>query len=199
MSSPEAAATDSRERIRDTALTLFAGRGFGATSLREVAREAGVAPGLVGHYFGGKAGLHTAVDDHIVGLFRDALESVPLEGEPRAIATARDAALTRMLEDNPHVMDYLRRAVVTPEPGVESLARKLVRETIRQTEAMRECGVASTRYPVTEQAVEELVRQLGNRLFQPMLDHLWMAAGAQSVPPTVRVGFRREPDTDGTA
>lgn len=196
MSSPEVAVRDSRERIRTTALALFAGRGVGATSLREVAREAGVAPGLVGHYFGGRAGLHTAVDDHVVDLFRQALESVPLEGEPRDIAAARDAALTRMLEDNPHAMDYLRRAVVTPEPGVGSLARKLVQETIRQTEAMREHGVASSRFPVMEQAVEELVRQLGNRLFQPMLDHLWAVSGAKSAPPTVRVGFHRESDAD---
>lgn len=192
MSSPDG--TDSRERIRAAALALFAAQGVGATSLREVARAAGVAPGLVGHYFGSKAGLHTAVDDHVVDLFRRALDSVPVEGGPKDIAAARDTALTRMLEDNPHAMDYLRRAVVTPEKGVGHFARKLVEETIRQTEAMRAQGVASTRHPVTEQAVEELIRQLGTRLFQPMLDHLWKVSGADSPVPTVRVGFRREGD-----
>lgn len=194
MSSPEAAGPDSRERIRSAALGLFASQGVGATSLREVAREAGVTPGLVGHHFGSKAGLHTAVDDHVVALFRDALESVPLEGTPEDVVAARDRAITRMLEDNPDALGYLRRAVLTPEPGVGHLAGGLVEETIRQATLLRERGIARSRYPVTEQAVAELVRQLGNRMFQPMLDHLWKVAGADSAPPTVRVGFRRDGD-----
>ncbi|WP_435201587.1 TetR/AcrR family transcriptional regulator [Janibacter sp. GS2] len=194
MSSPEAVVPESRERIRSAALALFASQGVGATSLREVAREAGVTPGLVGHHFGSKAGLHTAVDDHVVALFRDALESVPLEGVPEEVVAARDRAITRMLEDHPDALGYLRRAVLTPEPGVGHLARGLVEETIRQATQLRERGIARSRYPVAEQAVAELVRQLGNRMFQPMLDHLWKVAGAETTPPTVRVGFRRDGD-----
>ncbi|UUZ44910.1 TetR family transcriptional regulator [Janibacter limosus] len=64
MSSRATAAGDTRERIRTAALALFAEHGVAATSLREVARSAGVAPGLVGHYFreqgrsaGGRRGL----------------------------------------------------------------------------------------------------------------------------------------------
>lgn len=185
-------AGDSRERIRAAALGLFAERGVAATSLREVARVAGVTPGLVVHHFGGKDGLHEAVDDHVIDLFRRALDSVPLEGDLATLAGARDAALTRMLEENPHAVDYLRRAVVIPEKGVSSLSRKLVEETVRQTTALREHGIARSRHPVTEQAVAELVRQLGTRLFQPMLDHLWKVSGAESTPPTVHVGFRRD-------
>ena len=59
---PTKTVSDSRERIRTTALRLFAAQGAAATSLREVAREAGVAPGLVVHHFGGKEGLRAAVD-----------------------------------------------------------------------------------------------------------------------------------------
>lgn len=192
MSSPEEGVPDSRERIRTAALALFASQGVGATSLREVAREAGVAPGLVGHHFGSKAGLHTAVDDHVVGLFREALESIPIDGDPEVVVAARDEAITRMLEDHLDALGYLRRAVLIPDPGVGRLARKLVEETIRQTTLLREQGIARNRYPVTEQAVAELVRQLGHRMFQPMLDHLWKISGADGNPPTVRVGFHRD-------
>ena len=63
MGSRAGAAGDTSTRIRDAALALFAERGVAATSLREVARSAGVAPGLVGHYFGSKDGLQEAVED----------------------------------------------------------------------------------------------------------------------------------------
>jgi len=45
---------DSRELILGTARRLFAEHGFDGTSLRQVAREAGVDPALVHHFFKGK-------------------------------------------------------------------------------------------------------------------------------------------------
>jgi AcrR family transcriptional regulator len=46
-----------RENILDAAARLFAERGYAAVSASEVAREAGITPGLLHHYFGGKRGL----------------------------------------------------------------------------------------------------------------------------------------------
>ena len=46
-----------REEILDAAGRLFADRGYAAVSASEVARQAGVTPGLLHHYFGGKRGL----------------------------------------------------------------------------------------------------------------------------------------------
>ena len=181
---------DSRSRIRSAALRLFAAQGVAATSLREIAREAGVAPGLVGHHFGGKDGLHESIDDFVVGLFREALVSVPLGGAVAEVASARDRAVGQMFADNPDVVDYLRRVVVTPDPGDEGLARKLVEETILQTQDLRDHGIASSKVPVTEQAVTVLVRQLGTWLLQPTLNRLWSLSGAQSQVPTVRVTLR---------
>lgn len=184
MSSP---VPGSRERIRATALALFAARGVGATSLREVARSAGVAPGLVGHHFGGKDGLCEAVDDFVVQQFREALASVPLEGSTAEIAAARDRAIARMLAGNPDVVDYLRRVVVTPDPGDVGLARKLVEETIVQTQSLRDHGVTRSRVPVAEQAVTVLVRQIGAWLLQPTLGRLWQLSGAEGEAPRVRI------------
>lgn len=182
---------DSRERIRTTALRLFAARGAAATSLREVAREAGVAPGLVVHHFGGKDGLRTAVDDFVVGLFREAVDSVSLEGPATEVIAARDRAAAQMLADNPDAVDYLRRAVVTPDPGAEGLTRRLMEETIRRTQTLRDHGIARSRVPLEEQAVAVLVRQLGTLLLQPALERLWGMAEAPSPVPTVRVSLQR--------
>lgn len=182
---------DSRSRIRATALRLFAAQGAAATSLREVAREAGVAPGLVVHHFGGKDGLRAAVDEFVVDLFRGAVDSVPLDGPADEVIAARDRAAAQMFEDNPEAVDYLRRAVVTPDPGAEGLARMLMEETVRRTQTLRDHGIAQSRVPLEEQAVAVLVRQLGTLLLQPALGRLWTLAQAPSPVPTVKVSLQR--------
>jgi TetR/AcrR family transcriptional regulator, fatty acid metabolism regulator protein len=49
-----AAAADKRRQILDAAIRVFATRGFHACRVSDVAEEAGVAYGLVYHYFGSK-------------------------------------------------------------------------------------------------------------------------------------------------
>lgn len=57
---PAGAASDTRETIIDVARQHLADRGFAGTSMRAIAREAGVDPSLISHYFGDKAGLLVA-------------------------------------------------------------------------------------------------------------------------------------------
>jgi TetR/AcrR family transcriptional regulator, regulator of cefoperazone and chloramphenicol sensitivity len=59
-----------RARIRDVALDLFATRGYAGTSIRDVAREASVSPGLVQHHFGNKKGLREACDAHVLSVLQ---------------------------------------------------------------------------------------------------------------------------------
>ena len=57
-----------REQILKTALSLFAAQGFDATSTRQIAKEAGIAEGLIFHYFPTKASLLTAIlEDRLEG------------------------------------------------------------------------------------------------------------------------------------
>jgi len=51
-----------RARIRDAAIRLFADRGIDGTTVRDIAREAGVSPGLLRHHFGSKEALREACD-----------------------------------------------------------------------------------------------------------------------------------------
>ncbi len=190
MSSRPGTAGDSRERIRTAALALFAERGVAASSLREVARSAGVAPGLVGHYFGGRDGLHEAVEDFVVELFHETLVAVPLDGPVAEVVAERDAAVHAMFRANPHVVDYLRRVVVTPDSGDVRLVHKLLAEQVLQTQLLRDHGIGSTRTPLNEQAVTVLVRQIGTWLLQPALNRLWDLSGSAGSPPEVRVTLR---------
>jgi AcrR family transcriptional regulator len=51
----------SPQKILDAARLAFAANGYAETSLRGIAREAGVDPSLIVHFFGSKAGLFAAV------------------------------------------------------------------------------------------------------------------------------------------
>ncbi len=51
---------DTRGEIVEAAKRVFAAKGYDGTSLRAVARDAGVDPALVHHYFDGKANLFVA-------------------------------------------------------------------------------------------------------------------------------------------
>lgn len=57
----EAIRAESRERILEAALRLFAHHGYAATSVRRIAEEAGVSQGLLYNYFDGKEGLLRAM------------------------------------------------------------------------------------------------------------------------------------------
>lgn len=56
---------DTRRRILETALALFAGGGFEGTSTREIAEQAGVNLPAIQYYFGSKEGLYRAAIAHI--------------------------------------------------------------------------------------------------------------------------------------
>lgn len=52
--------TGNREAILAAARTLFARHGYGGATIRGIAREAGVDPALVMHYYGSKDGIFAA-------------------------------------------------------------------------------------------------------------------------------------------
>lgn len=60
-----------RARIRDAALQQFAENGFEGATIREIARTAGVSPGLLRHHFGSKEDLRDACDQHVVGVLKE--------------------------------------------------------------------------------------------------------------------------------
>jgi AcrR family transcriptional regulator len=58
---PRSDGEQSRERLLQAALALFADRGFASTSTREIAEAAGTNVAAIAYYFGDKAGLYRAV------------------------------------------------------------------------------------------------------------------------------------------
>ncbi|WP_210542970.1 CerR family C-terminal domain-containing protein [Rhodoferax sp. PAMC 29310] len=83
---------EARTRLLDAALTLFAEKGFAATSIRELALAAQVNVSAISYYFGDKAGLYRA-------LFQDPRINPPVALAPAAnLAEAIRGLLTAMTE-----------------------------------------------------------------------------------------------------
>lgn len=75
--------TEKQENILAKALSLFATKGYAATSTAKVAREAGVSEGLIFRHFGNKEGLLSAVlaqgQEKLAAIYKD----LELESNPR--------------------------------------------------------------------------------------------------------------------
>jgi AcrR family transcriptional regulator len=65
-----------RARIRDAAMQHFAEHGFERSTIRDIARTAGVSPGLLRHHFGSKEDLRDACDERVATVLREVNTSI---------------------------------------------------------------------------------------------------------------------------
>ncbi|MEU3305492.1 TetR family transcriptional regulator [Nocardiopsis sp. NPDC006832] len=111
-----------RARIRDAALARFGRDGFGV-SVRAIAEEAGVSPGLVIHHFGSKEKLRAACDEHVLRLTADT------KGE---VVTRMSAThfLQQLAEVDGHgdVFAYLMRSLQSGGHVASALFERMVQD-----------------------------------------------------------------------
>jgi AcrR family transcriptional regulator len=113
-------ATATRARILEAARSLFSVRGYPATTLDEVAAEAGVATDTVLHVFGSKKDLLHVVLDTVIGgddapvqfLDRKAPQAMRQETDQRVQIAMFAAGMTEQLERIRPLDDILRSAAV---------------------------------------------------------------------------------------
>ena len=98
-----------RERqLLELAEALFAERGYGGTSMEELASRAGVTKPMVYELFGSKDGVFRACVDRAVGqMARSVAEAVRAEAEPEARVRAGGLAFLRFAADNRVAWDLM--------------------------------------------------------------------------------------------
>jgi TetR/AcrR family transcriptional regulator, fatty acid metabolism regulator protein len=111
---------DRRARIVDAAVKVFARRGYHTARVGDIAEEAGVAHGLLYHYFDSKEALLEAVFRETWTQIVDAVRVIEESGEPAVEQLRRVAAI------------YLRAWARDPD-----LVRVLVREVARSEQVQR--------------------------------------------------------------
>lgn len=122
-----------REQLLDVARELFGARGFGATSVEEIAARAGVSKPVVYEHFGGKEGIYAVVVDRemqrLLGRFTTALSS---PGHPRDLLQRAALVLLEYIEsDTDGFLVLTRDAPVTSGVGGYS---SLIGEVARKVE-----------------------------------------------------------------
>jgi AcrR family transcriptional regulator len=121
---------DARSQIVSAARTEFARAGYDSTSLRAVARLAGVDPALVHHYFDDKAALFAATVD--VPIRPDLLVAEILRGPRDAIGATIVRTIVTQLDSRPtrDAVIGLVRTALGHEFAARMLRQFLVREVL---------------------------------------------------------------------
>jgi AcrR family transcriptional regulator len=167
---------ESKQRILDAARALFREHGYGGTTVRAVAGEAGVDPAMVFYFFGTKQGLFAAATDMSASLppAIEAIFSGGLDGIGERIV--------RTLVENLDASGRAPFAVFTQHPESEALLREFIDREITDRLAgllsssdaafragmvnVQLLGLAMARYvvriePLASASVDELVGRFG--------------------------------------
>ena len=175
-----------REAIAAAAGRLFAAQGFDRTSMRAIAREAGVDPALVTHYFGSKqrlfveisrfpidpqllveqvvAGSRDSVGSRLATLILGVLESP--EGRERVTGMVRAAA------SEPAAAAAMRNLIETGVIGPIARALGSDRPELRATFAGSQfVGLVMARYVVGVEPLASAPAEEVARTIAPVLQH----------------------------
>ena len=150
-------------RIRDTAIERFGEVGFEKTTIRDIAKAAGVSPGLILHHFGSKAGLREACDDHVVAEFARA------RTETVESATTDPFAAMAGIRGEKAFMRYMLQSLREGSPAAARLFDGLVEESVRLSELSVEHGQLRASENLYDQTVILVAWQFGGLL---LMDHV---------------------------
>lgn len=150
-----------RERILHAAITSFSRQGVSNTPLRTVADTAGVSVGLVQHYFGNKAGLTAAVDEYVLQVFGEVLESEPLPEPPADHSVELRGRFARLFHKYPEVTDYVAHALSEGDEIGNVIFDGLLRISTEQGEKYAEHGLVSDDLDLLWGTINPLILRVG--------------------------------------
>ncbi|HEX7746158.1 MAG TPA: TetR family transcriptional regulator [Micromonosporaceae bacterium] len=110
-----------RARIRDAAIRLFAERGIGPATIRDIAKAAGVSSGLVRHHFGSKEALRDACDAYAMDRMNRLWEQMFAEGRLADQAFMGSVHPTAM-----RLQNYLVRSMMDGSDAASSMFESMV-------------------------------------------------------------------------
>jgi AcrR family transcriptional regulator len=166
-----------RGQILACARRVFGERPYAAVSLADIAREAGVARGLVNHYFGGKRELYVEVLREVIAIPDSVLAKLPKGTLEERAAGVIDRFLSVVQR---HRGIWLVAVdSISHDPGVESVMREA--EEVTVTQLLRALGID----PVTEagEPLRATCRALG--AMARSATNEWLNRGALSRQQTV--------------
>ena len=133
---------ETRERLLETACSVFAAKGFQDASIAEICEHAGANVAAVNYHFGGKEALYAEVWRHTFETFMQAYPldgGLPADAPPEDRLFARIHALLQRVFDDGRVGQCFRiglRELVNPSTALEHARRELIGPQRAQTQAL---------------------------------------------------------------
>ncbi|KAF1691405.1 TetR/AcrR family transcriptional regulator [Pseudoxanthomonas koreensis] len=136
---PAADAPELRPRLLDAALACYAGNGIAATSLRDIARQAGVTPALLHYYFGDRAQLLDAVvEERILPVMAGVHAAVADAGDDiGALVVAFVDGMAATIARHPWLPPLWVREVVSEGGALRGLLSERIAPSIARLVAQR--------------------------------------------------------------
>ena len=156
-------------RIRNAALEGFARDGVAGTTLRDVAKTAGVSPGLVQHHFATKAALVEAVGAHVVGLASEAFGDLLAAGTPVQSQKQLGDRVTAFVAEQPTALLYVARAVAEGDKAAAAVFDAFVEIAKGRWQTLADQGLLRDDADITWAALHGVTLILGTVLYQAQI------------------------------
>lgn len=156
-------------RIRRAAVERFARQGFGTTTLREIAADAGVTHGLVRHHFGDKDGLRRAADEDVMQRLQPAFDT-PTDAPSHVVLEHRRRELLRLVANDSIALDYLARSLAEGTGPGTVLFAQLAEGFRHHLTAMEAAGTLRPSEDPDVRAGLVIVITLGAWVLRPLLE-----------------------------
>ncbi len=154
-----------REQLISVARSLFAQRGFDATSVEEIASHAGVTKPVVYEHFGGKEGLYAVIVDREVLRMVDTItQSLTKSTHPREIVEHCAFALLDYIEEHTDGFRVLVRDAPSDQSG--SSYSSVMNDVASKVEHLMASKFSDAKYdtkwaPLYAQMLVGLIAQVG--------------------------------------
>jgi AcrR family transcriptional regulator len=160
-------------RIRNAALQGFARNGVAGTTIRDVAKAAGVSPGLVQHHFKSKADLERAVNEHVLQIAVEASEG--LEEETTGATTeelflAMGKRTAELVRDHRSALLYVIRSAANGEQAGLDIFDAFLALVNRHVERLAEEGMLRDDVDRLWLGLQIVILDLGTVLLEPAID-----------------------------
>ena len=188
-----------REQILDAANALFAERGYDEVSVEDIASSAGVARGLVHHYFGGRKQVYIALLERL-GAGREEQLPPPVGRSARARVADNVSRWLDWTEQNRTIwLATLGRGEDIADPDVRHVVAELVRRAVAIVAAHHadiaddsprlryalECWTGLNRAATRRWLQGDATREQTHELIASTLEHVLRTFGT---PPKARGG-----------
>jgi len=121
-----------REQLIEVGRTIFARKGFQATSIEEIAQRARITKPLIYEHFGGKEGLYAVVVDREVKALLDRITDGLDAEQPRLMLEQAALAFLGYIQDNPEGFRVLVRD--SPVTGTAGTLASVIDDVASQVE-----------------------------------------------------------------